>query len=680
MDASTKDVLRQTTIDATPSYTPVARTLTFPSYDVPEGRRLLLQLEVAAFEHRPVVYGLTHAQPEFSNLALNGVPDAGSGPLAFAHHVTSSGLRAALHGQPEARIQLVLALALTGLTALAHPRLGALGGLRRVGAAGRRLARQATVWRHRLAGPNREPRAGSPPTGLVRVLAAPWYPWPAALIPILHFLASNPLHFTVREALIPAAGILLVVSVGMAGLWLLLRSWNQAAAAATAVTVAVFAYGHVDQALDGRLDDQVLFPAAAVLAAAAAGIAIRSRGLLPGWAPFLNVTVGTLLLFQIVILVGTTSGASIRTLQLFSLSPPDVTGNRPDIYYIVLDAYGRHDTLGDFDNSNFLNELQQRGFFVATDATSNYRKTIQSLASSLNLAYLHDVKPAVPKTRSDGIALIQNNALVATLRSRGYTYVHLESGHVMSNRAPQADIVATFTPAGVVVSDAEEETRQSPFVWATQDEGIRRRSDFLRSVIKTTALRTLTGHQFLPGDDSPYDWWAPERALQMFKFLSEPIYTSGPKFVFAHIVKPHPPSTFDRHGNMLISQQAGDNFSDEHDLSVPNAYIGQLIFINSLVLKTVDSILKSHIEKPIIVIAADHGHSAPDTHAILAAFHLPDGGNTVLYPSISSVNHFRAILDFYFGLDLGLLEDKKLEHDADQFDMPIASTNHGTSG
>ena len=28
-----------------------------------------------------------------------------------------------------------------------------------------------------------------------RVLATPWYPWPTAAIPILHFLTSNPVHF-----------------------------------------------------------------------------------------------------------------------------------------------------------------------------------------------------------------------------------------------------------------------------------------------------------------------------------------------------------------------------------------------------------------------------------------------------------------------------------------------------
>ena len=242
---------------------------------------------------------------------------------------------------------------------------------------------------------------------------------------------------------------------------------------------------------------------------------------------------------------------------------------------------------------------------------------------------------------------------------------------------PLADVSVTFAPTGVVVSSAEEETRFSPQMRTAQNEGLRD-GGFLRSLIDTTALRPLTGPQFRPDDDTPYDWWAPERALQMFEFLSNPMDVSAPRFIFAHIIKPHSPFTFDRHGNMVVSQRGDDGFSDEHDLTVPNAYIGQLIFINSLVLRTIDRILESHVEKPIIVIAADHGHGGPDRHAILAAFHLPDGGNTVLYPSISSVNHFRAVLDFYFGLDLGLLEDVNFEHEFNQFDIPIASAKNGT--
>lgn len=678
VDASTKEVLRQTRFLTNPSYTPVARTLTFPSYDVPNGQRLQLQLEVAPWEGRYVVYGLTQAQPTYANLALNGVPDAGEGPLAFAHYVTNSGFRAAINGDPNARIKLALALVLTGLTGLTHPRLAMRVGLRIATAAGRRLASLAALWKRRLAGPNNETSSARPSTDRLRVLAAPWYPWPAALIPVLHFLAGNPLHFTLRQALVPAGGILLVVTVCMAGLWLFVRSLHNAAAAVTAVAVVIFAYGHVDRALDGRLDDDVLFPIAAVLSVAAVWLAVRNRERPAHLAPFLNVTVGALFLFQVVSLVGTASGVSVRTPQLFSPPPTDANSYRPDIFYIVLDSYGRDDTLGEFDNSHFLNELEQRGFYVAKDATSNYRNTIQSLASSLNLAYLHDLPPTAQKSKSDGLELVQNNALAATLQSLGYTYVHLESGTVISNRAPTADIFVTFTPAGVVVSSAEEEVRHTPVVRATQNEGIRD-SSLLRSLIDTTALRPLTGHRFGPGDDSPYDWWAPERTLQMFEFLSDPPHTSGPAFVFAHIIKPHAPATFDRHGNMLISHRKQDEFSDTHDPTVPDAYIGQLIYINSLILRTVDRILESRSEKPIIVIASDHSRDEADRHAILAAFHFPDGGNTVLYPSISSVNHFRSILDYYFDFNLGLLEDIRFDHHANQFDIPIPSTVNGPS-
>ena len=141
-----------------------------------------------------------------------------------------------------------------------------------------------------------------------------------------------------------------------------------------------------------------------------------------------------------------------------------------------------------------------------------------------------------------------------------------------------------FSPAGVVVSSAEEETRRSYYVQSAKDWKTRD-SAFLRALLATTALRQVVGHWTRPVDDSPYEWWAPERALQMFEFLSEPIDTPSPKFVFAHIIKPHEPATFDRHGNVFLSKGGDVGFSDVHDPTVPDSYIGQLIFVNSLVLR-----------------------------------------------------------------------------------------------
>ena len=40
------------------------------------------------------------------------------------------------------------------------------------------------------------------------------------------------------------------------------------------------------------------------------------------------------------------------------------------------------------------------------------------------------------------------------------------------------------------------------------------------------------------------------------------------------------------------------------------------------------------------------------------ASHLPDGGDVLLYPTITPVNTFRIVLKHYFNADLPLLEDK----------------------
>ena len=96
----------------------------------------------------------------------------------------------------------------------------------------------------------------------------------------------------------------------------------------------------------------------------------------------------------------------------------------------------------DFDNSAFLDELEARGFHIASEATSNYVSTPHSLASSLNMSYLHELGSRTPANHSDLINLVYYNALAAILKSLGYTYVHLESGHQFTSKAPLADILS----------------------------------------------------------------------------------------------------------------------------------------------------------------------------------------------------------------------------------------------
>ncbi|GAP08240.1 hypothetical protein ATHL_03142 [Anaerolinea thermolimosa] len=61
-----------------------------------------------------------------------------------------------------------------------------------------------------------------------------------------------------------------------------------------------------------------------------------------------------------------------------------------DVYYILLDTYGRQDYLASIgiDNSEFVRQLEARGFVVDSCAQANYDLTAFSLAASLNMDYL----------------------------------------------------------------------------------------------------------------------------------------------------------------------------------------------------------------------------------------------------------------------------------------------------
>lgn len=667
VDAATLEVLRETVIEATPSYVPVSRTLEFPAYAVPSGQRLLLQLVVAGHERYHAIFRLAYPQLHYANLMLNGVPDSGSGPLVFSHQETVSGLRAALHGAPSERLRLAVAVLSAALAGLAHPVTAA--GLRRLRSRVLRL-RSSRVTLDRQRASALSPAPDSPVTIWGRLLATPWYPWPVAAIPILHFLTSNPLHFAAREAVLPIIVAITVVTVCVGSLRLLLGDWHRPAAATTVLTVVFFAYGHVEGLLDGRLDARAFFAAAVVLVAASFAIIFHAsrRATLP--TRFLNLACAVLLTFPMASLIANAAESAARTSRnhdlaiddlaahIFPDGLPTFTGTRPDIYYIILDSYVRADALPEFDNSKFLEELERRGFYIASEATSNYAHSDQSIGSSLNMSYLDALHQRSQAAEKDLIDIAQSHALGAILKGIGYTYMHLDSGFIFTDESPIADFHVKFTPAGTFVSEG---ARGAPAPYLSPKRPFFS-SIFLRALVQTTALRSLVGQRLFTSTTEPYIiFTSPRRALQMFEFLTNPIEVGDPQFVFAHFGTPHPPSVFDQHGNYIVGDSSV-GFLDSHDPSVPNAYVGEVIYINSLVIKMIDGILGSHSSPPIIVIASDHGMTdgCECPHSILAAFHLPHGGNSGLYPSISSVNHFRYILDYYFDFNLGLLDDVKI--------------------
>ena len=664
VDARSLQVVRQRSVTITPAYIPVSRTLTFPRYVVAPGQSLLLQFQVADSDENYVVFQLAVPQSELANLKVNGVPNSADAPLAFVHLETGSGFRAAVEGDQSGLLRIALAITTSALTVLASP--WSLTRLRRAIRPARRF-----FGGHRAGGTEQSGTLG-------RVLATPWYPWPAVAIPILHFLSNNDIHFSLSETALPLLIALVTVCGAMIVLRLVLNDWHRPAAVTTVVTVVFFAYGHVEQALGGRVDERLFFGVAVVVGATAVAQSARSAGFLARGTQFFNVAVAVLLLLQLASVAGSTDsslGPSERRVStndlakhLFPSGIPPVTANRPDIYYIILDAYGRNDALVDFDNSAFLRELQARGFQIPSEATSNYVATPHSLASSLNMSYLHTLQNRTPASYGDLRDLVFYNSAAAILKDLGYTYIHLESGHQFTSKAPLADVFVSFGPSGPRVVSNRDDLSSSinPLISRL----------FARELIRTTALRPVIESQLLSDAESPYDWYSPHRALDMFEFLSKPIGTENPKFFFAHISKPKLPATFDRHGNYVQGTLNSDGFSDDHDPSVPDAYTGQLIYTNSLVLRLIDDVRRNADSDPIFLIAGDHnrrGTGKPE-HSILAAFYLPGEGYQLPHVSISSVNHFRYILRAHFDLDIELIEDWMITHSIVHWDFTSSAS------
>ena len=321
----------------------------------------------------------------------------------------------------------------------------------------------------------------------------------------------------------------------------------------------------------------------------------------------------------------------------------------PTIYYIILDAYARGDILREmyrYDNSDFLNYLREKGFYVAEKSTSNYCRTILSLLSSFNLQYLDDIVDRVgikSKDREMMNRALNDNYVFKFVKQYGYKTISFD----------------TFIEfVGTEKTD----------VFYKQS----RLSLFQVILIESTPIRIILERlKIKKGLD---------RHREGILFVFDKIELSkneDRKFVFAHIVSPHMPFVFGKNGERTnLDHSIFDKIVPRHrwmgDLAplYRDYYRKQVIFLNKKVRHMIDAILANSSEPPIIILQADHGPASmldqesmertnlKERMTILNAYYLPGGGDKKLYPSISPVNTFRIIFNHYFKTNYPLLEDK----------------------
>jgi hypothetical protein len=324
--------------------------------------------------------------------------------------------------------------------------------------------------------------------------------------------------------------------------------------------------------------------------------------------------------------------------------PLPAQASTPDIYYIILDGYGRADmlqTIHGFDNSGLVDALKQRGFVVASQSQSNYPRTLLSLSSSLNMQYLD----AMSSVMGDSDLwwpvkdTVHQSEVRRILEDRGYKTIFFANNWDYSD-IRDGDFYEAAFPIQLNIFNS--------LFW------------------NHTSLRWLAGIDRLGIADPSYDT---HRRIILYDFatLPEVAAIQGPKFTFVHIIAPHPPYVFDHAGNPLDP-------SHPYTISVVdsrNGYIEQLQFVNQAILATIDGILANSEAPPVIIIQGDHGPATLtdvvsfkrsclyERFSILNAYYLPGIDKSSIPMDISPVNSFRFIFNSYFKSDLELLPNKQ---------------------
>ena len=330
-----------------------------------------------------------------------------------------------------------------------------------------------------------------------------------------------------------------------------------------------------------------------------------------------------------------------------------------DVYYIILDGYGRQDVIQNvfgYDNSNFIKELESLGFYVAHDAHSNYIRTVVSLTSSLNLNYINFAEEAAGRFSTNYLplrGLIQHNQARERLEQADYATVAISSDYDFTD---WKDADHYLFPFKYDLSELERFFYGSSALGAFYDPEF----PFTRS------LRSIL----------PIPSYGTRRGKMRFAFeqLKEIPRISGPKFVFAHIIAPHPPFVFDANGNPINIERPynpgdGEGFTGSFE-EYQSLYIQQLQFVNLRILDSIRSILSQSRRPPIIIIQGDHGSGSLlnnssieescmyERASILNAYYMPEGKTDFLYPEITPVNSFRMVFNTYFGTEYDLLPDQ----------------------
>ncbi|MFZ2152764.1 MAG: hypothetical protein WAV41_01770 [Microgenomates group bacterium] len=485
------------------------------------------------------------------------------------------------------------------------------------------------------------------------------------VFPILFFCAHNISELSLVFLRTPLLLSLSISFLLTAILYYFVHPLSKTVVLSTTIIFIFFSYGHLSQSLTDKLfiplpgglvigPDKILLPLIFILFIFFSAKVIKSTQNFSPVINFLNIFLFILCLSPLYTII--TIEAHRKNSQLSISSPATLSSsqlsNLPDVYHIILDGYARNDILSNiyqYDNSAFTSSLKKMGFYVATDARTNYFHTYLSLPSTFNMTFLDKLVDQYGPQPVDGSAaknMMLHNLVSQKFKSYGYQTINFVSDWEGTNENYPADIVyrdgRVFKVFGLSILASETNMV------------------FLR----TTLLSPLISEV--------WESAIRQKTLSVFEKMPDVAYLDGPKYVLAHIMSPHPPYVFQEDGSPVTDPRLVN--ADEGIERRP-FYLDQLKFISRQTIVMIQKIISNSRQPPIIILQSDHGPASifgsrqdwkshyslaalNERSGILYAILLPDKNYQHFSPVITPVNTYRILFNQYFGENNTILPNK----------------------
>jgi hypothetical protein len=364
---------------------------------------------------------------------------------------------------------------------------------------------------------------------------------------------------------------------------------------------------------------------------------------------FLNI----LLIIYLFIDAGTLLNSKLYTKHQYAqLSNINMSGcdtcQKPPVYLVLFDSYFGSQGLKEYfqyDNSRFEQSLTDLGFHVVQASTSNYKYTVFSMASLLNMQYLPNIGDAVIENHfgfNTALATLNNNAACQYFARQGYTINNYSIFEIGDN---PGDYNLKILPAR-----EELVTSHTMYYRVT------------KSLVADLAKKGLIA----PGTFQDEKAIVSNNMSIMKKALAfSHTDNKTPTFTYVHVLMPHSPYILDSMGNSNHFIQRRDQLPKD---SIDNMFLQYEVYANNVITKFISQLQKETKGKAVVLLMSDHGYhlllNEPGKLPFynLNAIYMPQGNYQGWYNGISNVNQFRVLFNTLFHEQIPLLPDSLVVH------------------